>query len=473
MINITNGRSEYFLIASVFLAMLCVSCESFLDVELSETEIVNDQVFSSDITATSAVAGIYNDMLNIPSFSSGSNQSIVALAGLSSDELRSYSANSDFQAFYRNSILPENFWNQSLWSSLYKIVYEANSVIEGIEKSTAVSENTRRQLLGEALFIRAFCHFYLVNLFGDIPLVLSTDYNDNLKVSRQNLGIVYSQIISDLQDAQASLGDSYVTDGRVRPNRSSATALLARVYLYRSDWQKAEEESSKILNDARFRLEELDLVFKAGSMEAIWQLMPVSPTVNTQEGFFSILIASPVNASSRANALTMQLVESFEVGDARLINWINSYKKGEDTWYYPYKYKIRVRTGEAPVEEYSMVFRLAEQYLIRSEARANQDRLSEAMADLDSIRSRAKLELLSDVNPNMAKKELLLAIEHERRVELFSEWGHRWLDLKRWNKAGSILSSIKPDWSDTDALYPIPKVERSRNPDLGEQNPGY
>ncbi len=473
MINIISGRIGYFQIVSVFLFVLCVSCESFLDVELSETEIVNDQVFSSDITATSAVAGIYNDMLNIQSFSSGSNQSVVALTGLSSDELRSYSANSDFQAFYRNSILEENFWNQSLWSSLYKTVYEANSVIEGLDKSISVSVDTKHQLLGEAMFIRAFCHFYLVNLFGDIPLVLGTDYNENLKVSRQSRDIVYFQIIKDLQYAQEKLNDSYITDGRVRPNRSSATALLARVYLYTNDWQKAEEESSKILNDARFRLEELDLVFKAGSMEAIWQLMPVSPTVNTQEGFFSILIASPVNASSRANALTTQLVESFEIGDGRLANWVNSYKKAQDTWYYPYKYKIRVRIGDAPVEEYSMVFRLAEQYLIRSEARANQDKLSEAVADLDSIRSRAKLQLLTDMNPNITKEELLLAIEHERRVELFSEWGHRWFDLKRWNKAGSILSSIKADWNDTDALYPIPKVERSRNPNLGEQNPGY
>jgi len=473
MRNVINKLIMYLRIFIVLLFLLCASCESFLDVDLSETEIINDEVFSSDVTAASAISGIYSDMLNAQAFSSGSNQSVGVLAGLSSDELKSYSANTDFQAFYQNSILPENFWNQSLWSSLYKTIYEANAVIQGLDKSLSVSTEVRNQLKGEALFIRAFCHFYLVNLFGDVPVVLGTDYSENSTISRKAEDIVYSQIIEDLLHAQENLGDSYATSDRVRPNRSTATALLARVYLYRKNWEKAEEESSKILNDTRYRLEEAGVAFKTSSMEAIWQLMPVNPNLNTQEGFYSILTASPVNGDPRSNALSAELVGSFESGDTRQINWVNSYTDGEDTWYYPYKYKVILKPEGTPVEEYSMVFRLAEQYLIRAEARVNQNKLSEGMVDLDSVRSRAQIALFSDINPGASQGELLLAIERERRVELFSEWGHRWFDLKRWGKAGVVLFPVKSGWSDTDVLYPIPRVERSRNPSLGDQNPGY
>ena len=120
-----------------------------------------------------------------------------------------------------------------------------------------------------------------------------------------------------------------------------------------------------------------------------------------------------------------------------------------------------------------MVFRLGEQYLIRAEARAQQNNLAGAISDIDMIRSRAGLPLINDTEPGINKDNLLLAIEHERQIELFSEWGHRWLDLKRTGRAGAVLGPIKADWSSDDELYPIPQSERDKNPFLGEQNPGY
>src|SRR5690606_40581539 len=108
--------------------------------------------------------------------------------------------------------------------------------------------------------------------------------------------------------------------------------------------------------------------------------------------------------------------------------------------------------------------RFAEQYLIRAEARAMQGKLSGAIADVDKIRQRAGLELISDTNPAIDKEALLNIIFQERKLELFSEWGHRWFDLKRTGRASAVLSSIKPQWQDTDILYPVPEEERSKNP---------
>jgi hypothetical protein len=96
-----------------------------------------------------------------------------------------------------------------------------------------------------------------------------------------------------------------------------------------------------------------------------------------------------------------------------------------------------------------------------------------AMADVDKIRERASLPKISDTNPGIGQDDLLNAIDQERRFELFTEWGHRWLDLKRRKIVGDVLSPIKTDWTSDDELYPIPALEFSRNPKLGLQNPGY
>jgi hypothetical protein len=108
-------------------------------------------------------------------------------------------------------------------------------------------------------------------------------------------------------------------------------------------------------------------------------------------------------------------------------------------------------------------------YLIRSEARARQGELSNAKDDLNVIRNTAGLGNTTAVTQN----EILDAILHERQVELFSEFGHRFFDLKRFNALDSALSNVKADWNSTDALFPLPQTELNLNPNIGPQNPGY
>lgn len=118
-----------------------------------------------------------------------------------------------------------------------------------------------------------------------------------------------------------------------------------------------------------------------------------------------------------------------------------------------------------------MVLRLAEQYLIRAEARVKQGKLTgngSAAEDINEIRNRAGL----GDTPASTDEELMAAIEQERKVELFAEWGHRWLDLKRTGRASALLSS-KTHWDDTDVLYPIPQQEILNDPNLKPQNDGY
>ena len=119
--------------------------------------------------------------------------------------------------------------------------------------------------------------------------------------------------------------------------------------------------------------------------------------------------------------------------------------------------------------EYSIVFRLSEQYLIRAEARAKQGDILNGKSDLDMIRNLAGLGNITAVT----QQDLLDAILRERRVEFFTEHGHRFFDLKRANQLDTVLSVTKPGWNSFEALFPIPATELSLNPNLAPQNPGY
>ena len=190
--------------------------------------------------------------------------------------------------------------------------------------------------------------------------------------------------------------------------------------------------------------------------------MPVLPSRNTNEGYYFVLNGVPSNAT-----ISQDLLNAFENGDNRKSNWVTTLTIGSNTYYAPFKYKIK--NGAAPLSEYYMVLRLAEVYLIRSEARAHADNLTGAIEDLNAIRLRAGLQPYSG---SQDRDAILDAIDKERRIELFAEWGHRWLDLKREGKASPELTLIKPGFNPTDTLYPIPLLQLQNDPYM-HQNPGY
>jgi hypothetical protein len=445
------------------------ACKKFLQIDPPVSTVVSEAVYKSDETVISAMNGIYHQVKS-SAFAGGSYESIGVLAGYTSDELVNYYQNSAYDEFYKNALTPINAVNQVLWSSLYKTIYSCNAMLEGLANSDGVSVHVKRQLEGEAKFIRAFAHFYLVNLYDDVPLVLTTDYRINQIAGRTTANKVYEQIIADLLSAQSILSEDYPSSERVRVNKAAASGMLARVYLYRGFWDKAVTQANYVLNDNRYSLEpDLKKIFLNNSREAIWQLLNPGGLPSTREGEFLILTGAPT--ISNPASLNINLVNAFEAADKRNTDWVGIVTSGSNTYYYPYKYKLRTNVG-ATTKEYSMVLRLAEIYLIRAEARAKQNQLAAAIADVDAIRNRAGLPLIALTSPNISQADLLLAIERERRFELFTEWGHRWLDLKRVNRATVLLNS-KPNWNATDVLFPIPENEMRNNPNLKPQNPGY
>ncbi|TCC87852.1 RagB/SusD family nutrient uptake outer membrane protein [Pedobacter hiemivivus] len=443
------------------------SCKKFLEIDPPKDSATPKEVFSNDVIATSAVTGIYSRMATSGAFS-GDENSISVFAGLSADELLSYST--VLNVFYVNDIPTTNTVVAGFWLEAYNNIYISNAILQGLASSNGVSEPAKKQLQGEVKFIRAFCYFYLVNIFGEVPLVLQTDYRLNQSLGKSSTQSVYSQIVSDLKDAESLLSPSYITTERIRPNKWAAAALLARVYLYNSQWSDALIKSNEVINEKLTYelLDDLDKIFLKNSKEAIWQLMPVAGS-NTREGALFILTATP-----RFVSLSKAFVLEFESNDNRKLKWTNQFTTN---YYYPWKYKISTTTNGS-INEYSMVIRLAEIYLIRAEAKINQGDIPGGVADLNLVRQRPRANGtfsngISALPTTLSKNNALLAVEKERRFEFFCEWGHRWLDLKRTGRATSVLSPIKgSSWKDTDVLYPIPNEEITRNPNLTPNN-GY
>jgi starch-binding outer membrane protein, SusD/RagB family len=453
-------------VLTAMMFLCCTSCKKFVEIEPAPELIETSSVFKDYKTALAAVGGVYVQMrtLNL----SINNGGMSVYCGLSADEIYNTSVNQNADQFYQNSIDPtSSIVSNNFWTFSYRIIYQTNSIIEGLNKSLSINDSLKRQLSGEMKLVRAMQYFNLVNLFGDVPLILTTDYAENATKARNNTDEIYQQITTDLLEAHNSLLGNYPSSNRARPNKWTAAAFLAKVYLYKSDWQNAESFASLVINAGTYSLSTVNTVFTSiNSNETIWQL--TRDNSNTAEGA-TFIPASPTVRPTYA--LTNHIMSAFQGNDLRRINanWIDSNKVSNITYYYPKKYKQRNITSGATPTEYLIVLRLAEVYLIRSEARAQQNKIIGAQDDLNKVRQRAGL-------PNTTSNTqatLLLAVEKERQLELFCEWGNRWFDLKRTGKANIVLSVIKGgNWQITDLLYPLPLSQLQLNVFL-TQNPGY
>ncbi|MCX2429900.1 RagB/SusD family nutrient uptake outer membrane protein [Pedobacter sp. GR22-10] len=451
-------------ICTILIACMFSSCKKYLQVGAPGTLAEQSRIFADDQTATAAVVGLYYNMVS--SSLSFCNGGITLYTGLSGDEFANVNPSPSHEAFRFNSILVDNSTiSSTFWSNPYKNIYQANAVIDGLNSSKTLTPSLKNQLQGEMLYIRALHYFYLVNLFGDVPLETTTDFQKNSIMPRTSKDEVYQQIISDLEKARTLLTNSYATSVSTRPNKGAATALLAKVYLYQNRWVDAEAMATDVISSGKYSLEPLNSAFLASSKEVIFGISKV--TGNTAEGAQFIPASTTVKPTF---TVTSNLLAAFEPGDNRKTAWLKSNTLSGVAYYYLNKYKART---SSPITENYIVQRLAELYLIRAEARVKQNNLSGALDDVDVIRNRAGLTKTGNANPGINQDDLFKAIQKERQVELFAEWGNRWFDLKRTGKADDVLGLSKsPNWQITDQLYPIPFAEIQKNPYL-IQNDGY
>lgn len=438
-------------------------CENFVDVQTPKSQLTGITVFQDRATANAALVDVYSKLRDTGLLTGSTIGSGVCL-GLYADELLYYGAPDDNASFiFNNTMLPSTSMAGQLWNQSYHQIYCANAVISGCQNSASLSRADKDQFIGEALFVRALIHFYLTNLYGDVPYITSTNYEINRLVFRISSQEIYNSAIADLQKAITLLPEAYADSERVRPNRSTSLALLARVYLYNGNWAEAADTASAVINNKTYTWEtDIDKIFLKDCTATIWQFAPKRAGNNTNEGAAFIFQSGPPPFAG----LRPELYNAFANDDLRKSHWIARITNGTSVWYHANKYKQNTNTGSSV--EYSIVFRLAEQYLIRAEARARQGELSNAKEDLNKVRNLAGLDNTTAVTA----EDVIEAVQQERRFELFTEFGHRFFDLKRNGSLNTVLSAVKPGWNSTDEHWPIPETELLANPNL-TQNPGY
>ncbi len=451
-------------------------CSKMIEIDPPLGETSAESVFRSDATSRSALSGLYSGL--------GSSQTHSYLAtlylSLAADDMLFRGTAGTYDEYMFNNLDPVLSSSlNTLFGDLYASINRANSIIVGLETNVGTSAAVRKQLIAEAKFIRAYCFFHLVNMFGDVPLVNSTNTPVTAFLPRTPAAQVYEAIIADLTHAKDSLRTDYSASAgdRTNANRFAAAALLARVYLYTGNMEAAESNASEVIaNETLYGLISSASmrggVFVKNNREAILHFLPFLNNTSgyTNEG--ANFLPATYSATTISWSLREELWNSFSDNDLRRRNWVQDTTVGGSTFHIPFKYKYRTQAlaAAAGVMECPIVLRLSEQFLIRAEARMRKSApdATGALSDLNMVHTRAGLDALTITDATA----LLNEIYSEKQKEFFCELGHRWYDLKRSNRANAVLGALKSTWRATDALFPIPQTARDANPNLS-QNPGY
>lgn len=428
------------------------SCTDYLEIDPPDNRIGPETLFQEP----EAILALVNDLYTTDGGSSGSTAYLTFFLDIAADDIEPSSQPGSYRDL-SNNVYDSESDPLGRWKTAYQIIYTANNLLEHLPETVVLTDLVRNQYQAEALFMRAYSYFHLVNLYGDVPLVQTTNPKVNINMARTPADEVRAAIIEDLQNAlKLAPGDFNDPD---RANQWAMRALLARVYLYQENWEEAEAMATEVIEYSPFSLEtDLDQVFLPDSPGAIWvpALGDVTSIFNDKVLVFAIgyipFVGNPEMVARQG------LVEAFEAGDQRLDVWMATY----GTFHAPYKYINGLFSVIRP--ERLIYMRMAEQYLIRAEARAQQGNVTganSAASDLNIIRSRAGLGETTATT----KGDMMDAIMHERRVELFAE-GHRWFDLKRTGRMDAVLGALKDTWEPYKKLFPIPQRELDANPNL-------
>jgi starch-binding outer membrane protein, SusD/RagB family len=385
-----------------------------------------------------------------------------ALAYLSADGVDWSGSYNFYQQFDLNAIPSENSSIKSVWSQIYRVVNVSNNLIEKVPaiQDRNLTEVQRQKLLGEAYFLRALAYFDLGRAWGGVPLVLqpTVDKNSGKGIGRATLEQTYGQVLADLEQAEELLPALTV---RSRASKEAVWALKARLYLYQQNWEKAEEYATLVINSGKASLVQPYSAFYTDKLteESILELAYDNADRNSHANYWLTSSRGGRYEWKPSASITQDLLNPAIGGTRSAL--IGSQVNGGTETIYGQKY-TKVATGE----DGAFILRVAEQYLIRAEARLKQNNLPGGLADLNEVRARAELQPLVILDLQAA----LLAVEQERRVELAFE-GHRWFDLIRTDRAEEVLG-IKDR---NKLLFPIPNSELLADPDLGpeDQNPGY
>jgi hypothetical protein len=436
-----------FILAVLFTA---TSCKKYLE-EIPNNALPTESAITDANTARAAIIGAYDRVQGYYA------SSYPTLGTITTDNVIFNGTLSEYLQLDQNAVPTDNVITVAAYQGIYRAINSANSVITYVPTVTdpLLTSAEKDKILGEAYFIRALSYFDLARGWGGVQLQLqpTTDLTVLKGIKRSTLDQTYDQVLADLIKAEQLLPEDAGT--RNRAQKSAARALRARLHLYRKQWADAEAYSTLVINSTKYTLVKPYKTFFIAPFQTAESVLELAYSVNDRNTYWNLWYPSSAGGQytlKPSDALVARL-NNPAIGGTR-----NSLIAGSGSSVYGVLYNTTA-TGTDP----SYLIRIAELYLIRAEARAQQNKLTQAAADLNAVRARA------DTPPVTAttQAQLLQAVEDENGVEFAFE-AHRWFDLVRTERAGVVLGLTNRNYW----LFPIPYSDILSDPDV-TQNPGY
>lgn len=474
-----NKFSNRICLAVILGISILSSCKKdFLDV-VPVDRIPKEQFYKTEADFVAAVYGVYSAQKSLYISSE------LALYNL--EETRSDNTNQDYGRQTEHKAV-DNFTAESgntsitgMWASAYNCINLCNAVLDRAPE-TAIDDTKKKQLMGEARFIRAQVYFLLLQDYGGVPLRLheTVSLSGDNNLARASVDSVYLQIIDDLQTAASDLPESYSGSDIGRATSYAANALLGKVQLQKGDNASAITALRKVV----FAGTPYSLL---PNYADLWN----PETKNSAESIFELQFLPPLNGSwfwnyfapnslgvpggsngnTSPNTPTQDLIDAYEPGDTRLAASIAYDPDGR-----PYILKFKdpgVAVGNDARNNFP-ILRYADAMLLLAEALGES---SEAYDLINAVRARANLGPIDGSTPGTFIEKVM----HERQVEFAFEC-HRWHDLLRMGESAAISimnanlahefpgGNISIDAHDLVAPIPITEIQTNT---LVKQNPGY
>lgn len=463
--------------------LLLVSLSSACNKELTENpngQLVGDDALRTIEGLQTALTGAYQPLKN--GYTSGFATAALDAVLMGSDDLTTHPASNkqELREMDQFAVNSTNGRINVIWLGCYKSIQNVNNIIANYEKA-GTSDNIK-QIGGEAYFLRAFSYFWLVRLWGNIPLITTSKYSpDLLTVKKSSPAQVYALIEADLKKAETLMGNSKPAAGRA--SADTAKALLAEVYLTEagyplkdaSKYALAAAKAKEVIdNKAAYGF---DLVPDFGSL---WTGTPASN--NTPEDVFALQFCNSCgNPSTLYGKSSMPgdeagwddyfcevtFFNNFPAGRRKDVTFYTVFKTsaGNINWQngqtkHPYYNKFRVNTPTpgflTSASDLSVkLLRYAQVLLTYAEAQARSTGAPSADAynAVNKIRERAGL---SDLPAGLSGDAFATAVVNERGWEFAGEYT-RWFDLQRLELVESANSNKAPD-----DLKPLNAITKDR-----------
>lgn len=482
-ILLRSYRSPWLKIICLTVPLSFTACEEELLNPVPETAILDTSAFNTPTRVLGLVHGMYDGVKN-PQFYGGR---YIMYGDFRGEEFLNRTANI-FTGYdtWSHTLNSSSNEVQNLWSAAYGAINLTNLFLQGLTDNAAkVDPALAAPYAAEAKFLRALSYFSLVTLYAQpyvadqgaspgLPLRLQAERSvANNDLARSTVAEVYTQILKDLDEAEAALPATYPTAllNTTRAHKNSAVALKIRVYLNMGNYLKVIEEAAKIVAPATpFKApggvphelqSDVTAVFSSNytSPESIFS-MPMtdldSSTGQTSLAF--ILNAGPVgSAEYNLNPAGIIGDATWAATDARR-NFL--VKSGTATY-------LKKYNKPAPFTDFVPVLRYAEVLLNYAEAAVKTGDLAKATELLTAVRHRSDAAYIFPAEALATPEALVATILKERRIELLGE-GFRSMDLLRTlqtipAKASSSLSAPAVAPTEPDYIFPLPNLEIARN----------